>query len=401
MGTIKDRVAIVGMGCTKFGELWDKGFEDLMIDASHEALEDAGLETKDIQAAWFGSLISGCTGSRLANALKFNYIPITRVENFCCGGLDAFRNACYSVAAGIYDIVLACGVEKTKERSISMFNQLITDPFETSKVGFELPPVNLFAHFATRYFYKYGLSYEEGKKMLAKIAIKNHHNGTLSPKAHLRREITEEQVLNAPIISWPLGLFDCCGLSDGGAAAVITTPEIAKTMRDDYVLVKGLSIANGAGQGLLCGDDSLLGGDIDAVHFPENVYAAKSAYAEAGIKDPRKEITHAEVHDCFTSTEFFLYEDLGFSPKGTAKQDVESGRFTLEGEQPVNSDGGLKCFGHPLSASGLRMMYELYKQFQGKAGPRQIKEPKLGLAHNLGGLSTYFNVGVVILGARD
>jgi acetyl-CoA C-acetyltransferase len=400
MGSIKDRVAVVGMGCSQFGENWSKGPEDMMIDSCYEAFEDAKIEPKDIQAAWFASLISGFTGSRLANAIKLEYVPITRVENFCCGGLDAFRNACYAVAAGIYDTVLACGVEKLKDHK-GGFGAFITDPFDTSKVSFDLPPVNLFAHFATRYFYKYGISYEDGKRMLAKIAVKNHHNGTLAPKAHLRREITIDQVLKAPMISWPLGLFDCCGLSDGSAAAIITTPEIAKTMRDDYVLVKGMSIANGAGQGLLRGDNTLLGGDIDAIHFPETYYAAQAAYKEAGIKDPRKEITHAELHDCFTSTEFLTYEDMGFSPYGSGREDVESGRFALEGEQPVNTDGGLKCFGHPLSASGLRMMYELYKQLQGKAGPRQIKEPKLGAAHNLGGLSTYFNVGVVVLGARD
>ena len=400
MGSIKDRVAIVGMGCTKFGELWDKSPEDLMVEACYEAFEDASIEPKDVQAAWLGSLISGQTGSRLANALKFEYIPITRVENFCAGGLDTFRNACYGVAAGIYDIVLACGVEKLKDHK-GGFGFFLTDPVDTSRVRFELPPANLFAHFATRYFYKYGLSYEQGKRILAKIAVKNHHNGTLTPKAFLRREITEEQVINAPIISWPLGLFDCCGITDGSAAAIITTPEVARKLKKEYVLVKALTVTNGAGQGLLCGDDSLISSDLDMFHFPENVHAARAAYAEAGIKDPRKEITHAEVHDCFTSTELLVYEDLGFSPRGKAKEDIEAGTFTLEGELPINTDGGLKSFGHPLSASGLRMMYELYKQLQGKAGQRQIKNPRLGLAHNLGGLSTYFNVGVVILANPD
>ena len=400
MGSIKDRVAIVGTGCTRFGELWDKSPEDLMVEACYEAFEDAGIEPKDVQAAWFGSLVSGQTGSRLANALKFEYIPITRVENFCAGGLDAFRNACYAVAAGIYDIVLACGVEKLKDHK-GGFGFLVTDPVDTSRTRFELPPANLFAQFATRYFYKYGISYEQAKRTLAKIAVKNHHNGTLAPKAFLRREITEEQVLNAPIICWPLGLFDCCGITDGSAAAIITTPEMAKKLKKDYVLVKALTIANGAGQGLLCGDDSLLGGDLDLCHFPENVYAARAAYAEAGIKDPRKEITHAEVHDCFTITELLIYEDLGFSPRGKAKEDVEAGTFTMQGELPVNTDGGLKSFGHPLSATGLRMMHELCKQLQGKADSRQIENPRLGLAHNLGGLSTYFNCGVVILAKPD
>jgi len=390
MESIKDKVAIVGMGCTKFGELWDKSPEDLMVEACYEAFEDAGLGPEDIQAAWFASLVSGCTGSRLANAIKLNYIPVTRVENFCCGGTEALRNACYAIASGSFDIVLAVGVEKLKDHNAG-FGQFLTSPFDTSKVDVDLPPVNFFAQFATRYFHHYGIDIEEGKRILAHIAVKNHHNGTLSPKAHLRREITEEQVLKSPIISWPLSLFDCCGLSDGGAAAILTTPEIAKTIRDDYILVKGLGQANGAGQGLLSTDYSF-------TYMPENVECSRMAYDQAGIKDPRNEIDVAIVHDCFTIHELIIYEDLGFSPRGKAREDVEAGTFTLEGELPVNTDGGLKCFGHPLSASGLRMAYEVYKQLQEKAGPRQVKNARIGLTHNLGGLPTYFNCAVAIFG---
>jgi len=390
METIKDKVAIVGMGCTKFGELWDKSPEDLMVDACYEAFEDAGLESKDIQAAWFASLVSGSTGSRLANAIKLDYVPVTRVENFCCGGTDALRNACYAVASGAYDIVLAVGVEKLKDH-LGGFGQFITAPFDSSKAEVDLPPVNFFAQFATRYFHHYGISMEEGKKILAKIAVKNHHNGAMSPKAHLRREITEEDVLKSPVISWPLNLFDCCGLSDGGAAAILTTPEIAKTLKDDYILIKGLGLANGNGAGLL-------GTEYGFTSMPENVECARMAYGQAGIKNPREEIDLAIVHDCFTIHELILYEDLGFSPRGKAGADVEAGTFTLEGDLPVNTDGGLKCFGHPLSASGLRMVYEVYKQLQGKAGERQIKDPKIGMTHNLGGLPAYFNCAVAIFG---
>lgn len=390
METIRDKVAIVGMGCTKFGELWDKSPEDLMVDACYEAFEDAGLESKDMQAAWFASLVTGSTGSRLANAIKLDFVPITRVENFCCGGTDALRNACYGVASGAYDIVLAVGVEKLKDH-LGGFGQLTPSPFDNSKVEVELPPFNFFAQFATRYFHRYGISIEDGKKILAKIAVKNHHNGTMSPKAHIRGEITEEQALKSPMISWPLSLFDCCGISDGCAAAILTTPEIAGTIRDDYILVKGLGLANGNGQGLLDTEEQF-------TSMPENVKCAEMAYEQAGIKDPRKEIDLAVVHDCFTITEFILYEDLGFSPRGKAKDDVEAGTFTLEGELPVNTDGGLKCFGHPLSASGLRMVYEIYKQLQGKAGDRQVKDAKTGLTHNLGGLPAYFNCAVAIFG---
>ena len=393
MQGIKDRVAIVGMGCTKFGELWDKNFKDLMVDACYEAFEDAGIGSKDIQAAWYGSRESGFTGSHLANALKLEYIPITRVENFCAGGTDTFRNACYAVAAGIYDIALACGVEKCKDH-FGGFTMDITDPFDRSMVEWELPPVSQFAQLANRYFYHYGLSYEEGKRILAKISVKNHHNGTMSPKAHFQREITLEQAINAPMISYPLGLFDACGLSDGGAAAIITTPEIAKSMRKDYVLVKGLALVNGGGQGKLQSD-------YDFSYIPETVEAGKLAYKEAGITNPRQEVDVAIVHDCFTITELLIYEDLGFSPRGKGPEDVEAGTFTLEGDLPVNTDGGLKCFGHPLSASGLRMIYEIYKQLQGKAGARQVKKADIGLTHNVGGVSGYFNCAVAIFGKPD
>lgn len=390
MRGIKDKVAIVGMGCTKFGELWNKSFKDLMVDACFEAFDDAGIEPKDIQAAWYGSRESGFTGSHLANALKLEYIPVTRVENFCAGGTDTFRNACYGVAAGVCDIALACGVEKCKDH-FGGFNMDITDPFDRSLAEWELPPVSQFAQLANGYFNRYGLSYEEGKKILSKIAVKNHHNGTMNPKAHFQREITLEQAMNAPMISYPLGLFDACGVSDGGAAAIVTTPEIAKSMRKDYILVKALALANGGGQGKLRSD-------YDFSYIPETVETGKLAYKQAEITKPRQEVDIAVVHDCFTITELLIYEDLGFSPRGKGPEDVEAGTFTLEGDLPVNTDGGLKCFGHPLSASGLRMIYEVYKQLQGKAGQRQIKKADIGLTHNVGGVCGYFNCAVAIFG---
>jgi len=397
MQGIKDRVAIVGMGCSKFGEMWDKSDEDLMVDACYEALEDAGLESKDIQAAWYGTNFTGFTGQMLAHAIKLEYIPVTRVENACATATDAFRNAAYAVAAGIYDIVLACGVDKLKDTGYTGLDMSRFLP-DGSKVAMtpRVPPPSQFALSAVRYFHEYGLSYDEGKRILAMIAAKNHHNGTLSPKAHFQREITVEQALNAPMIAYPLGLFDCCGVSDGSAAAIITTPEIAKRLRKDkdHVMVKGLGVSVGARQGTL--QDT-----YDFVHFEENVTAAKMAYTEAGITNPREEIKVASVHDCFTITELIIYEDLGFSPRGRGKDDVEAGTFTLHGKLPVNTDGGLKCFGHPVGASGLRMIYEVYKQIQGKAGPRQIKNVDIGLTHNLGGVPGSFTSAVCILGRAN
>jgi len=389
MGSIKDKVAIVGMGCTKFGELWDKSIEDLVVDACYEAFEDAGIEPKDIQAAWYGSRESGLTGAHLSRALKTEYIPVTRVENFCCGGQDTLRNACYGVASGVYDIVLACGIEKTKDHN-GGFGFFIQEPLDRSITEWDIPPASQFGQYGTRYFYHYRdyykWSFEDYKRMLALIDVKNHDNGFLTPRAHLHRKITVEDVLKSPLIVWPYTLYDCCGMSDGCAAAIVTTPEIAKTMRKDYILVKAQALAAGAAQ-------ATLQPEFNFLYFPENAAAAKAAYKEAQITNPREEISIAELHDCFSTTELISYEDVQFSPRGKAPEDVLAGRFTLQGEQPVNTDGGLKCFGHPLSASGLRMTYEIYKQLQGKVDnpARQVKNPKLGLINNIGG-----NVGIHI-----
>ena len=390
MRGIKDRVAIVGMGCSNFGERWDSSAADLMVEAGYEAYADAGLEAKDIQAAWLGTVSSFRTGQPLAEALKLDYIPITRVENACATATDAFRNACYAVAAGIYDIVLAVGVEKLKD---SGFSGLAIPEAPGADVAPPTPPPSQFAMAATRYFHQYDIPYDQGKLTLAEIAAKNHHNGTLNPKAHFQREITTDQVINAPMIAWPLGLFDCCGVSDGAAAAIVTTPEIAQSLRKDYVLVKGLGLSVGA--------FGVLRDDWDFTHFPETVKASQSAYDEAGISDPREDIDLAMVHDCFTITELIICEDLGFSARGKASEDVHSGSFTLEGDLPVNTDGGLKCFGHPVGASGIRMIYEVYKQLQGKAEGRQLKKADVGLTHNLGGRPGSFTCSVAIFGSAE
>ncbi len=392
MGGIRDKVAVIGMGCSKFGERWDSGPEDLLVEACYEALEDASLEAKDIQAAWLGTYVTAFTGQLLAQALKLDYIPISRVENACATATDAFRNACYGIASGAYDIVMVAGVEKLKDTGWTGLGNNAILPNANTETA--VPPPAQFALAATRYFHHYGIDPDRGRETLAKIAVKNHHNGSLHPKAHFQKEITIDQALRAPMIAWPLSLYDCCGVSDGAAAAIITTPEIAKNFRDDYILVKGLGLAVGGRQGTLRDD-------FDFVHFPETVHAAKQAYEEAGITNPRQQISMAEVHDCFTITEMIIMEDLGFSERGGGPADVDAGTYTLEGELPVNTDGGLKCFGHPIGASGIRMMYEVYKQLQGKAGPRQVKNADLGLVHNLGGIPGSFSVGVGILGTRD
>lgn len=391
MAGIKDKVAIIGMGCTKFGELWDKSPDDLVLESCVEAIQDAGIDPKEIKAGWLGTVTTGNSGTILARPMKLEYVPVTRVENVCCSGSEAIRGAAYAVAAGAYDIVIACGMEKLKDHN-SGFNWARMPP-DYSRVDVRTAPAQFFAKMATRYFYQNGLSLEEGKRTLAQIAVKNHHCGTMSPKAHLRNEITVETVLNSPMIAYPLSLFDACGISDGAAAAILTTPEIAKSLKKDHVLIKGFGLISGS-------DQPYLRTDFDYLHMEENVRAAQAAYKEAGITNPREEIDVAEVHDCFTIHELLLYEDLGLSPRGKGREDVEAGTFSLEGALPVNPDGGLKCFGHPLGASGVRMIYEIYHQLLEKAGPRQVKNARIGLSHNMGGVPGA-NAMVTIFGRNN
>jgi acetyl-CoA C-acetyltransferase len=378
------------MGCTQFGELWDKSRVDLIVDATLEAYKDAGVEQKDIQAAWFGNYYdtTGLTGQALAGPLRLQYIPVTRVENACATASDALRNASYAVAAGIYDLVLVVGAEKIKDQGLS---GLAVRNLDNNGLMFSMTMPGMFSMLATRYFDHYKLSPEEGKHMLAHVSWKSHKNGVLSPKAHFRKEVSMDQIIKAPIIAWPLGLFDCCGVSDGCAAAIIVPAKDAKKYRPDPVYIKA------AQMGVAPADGSA-STKYDYLHVESTVRAANAAYIEAGVKNPREEIGMAEVHDCFSITEAVIMEDLQFSKRGHMKDDIESGFFDLDGGLPVQPDGGLKCFGHPIGASGLRMIYEMYKQLQGKADKRQIKNPKLGLTQNLGGQPPHCTIFCGIFG---
>jgi len=371
MESIKDKVAIIGMGCTKFGERWNMSYSDMIIEAAYEAYEDAQIDPKDIQAAWVGTLQSSSSGVSIAAPLKLKNIPVTRVENMCATGTEALRNALFAVAAKAYDLVLVVGFEKLKDLGYAVLGGGYEHPvFNT---GYSTP--GTYALAATRFFDKYNAT----KKTLAKIAVKNHHNGSLHPKAHFQKEISIQQAMDAPIIGWPLGLFDCCPRTDGAAAAIICRIEDAqKFKKNDYIKVKGIGVAAGTGMGKS-------NTDYDYTHFDENLSAAKQAYEQADIKVPLKDLDLAMVHDCFTITELIIYGDLGFCPRERVKEYVDDGIFTMQGELPVNTDGGLKAFGHPQGASGLRMIYEVYNQLLGRAGSRQLESPKLGLTHNLGG----------------
>ena len=388
MGSIKDKAAIIGVGCTKFGERWEKDVEDLVVEAAYEALEDAGLTPDDVDAAWVGFLynFTGVSGNTFSEPMKLFGKPVTHVENFCASGMDAFRNACYGVASGVYDVVIACGVEKLTDIGGS---GLPMSGFGHPVIGGISAP-GMFALAATRCFHEYGWTKED----LGRVAIKNHKNGVLHPKAHFRKAVTMEEVLSAPIIAWPLGRFDCCAMSDGAAAIVITRPDIAKQSKhkDDYIVVKANALATASAQ-------PMFRNSFDYLSFPATQAAAALAYKEAGIKDPANEISFAEVHDCFTITEILNCQDLGFCEQGQGASFVAEGHTEVDGNIPVNPSGGLKCFGHPIGATGCRMIYELTKQLQGRADGAQVKDPRLGLAHNLGGPASICSV--TILGRPD
>ena len=372
---ICDRVAIVGMGCTKFGEHWNRSASDLLVDAVQEAYGSAGIEPDNVDAYWLGTTGSGISGLTLSEPLKIQYKPVTRLENMCATGSEAIRNAAYAVASGAYDLVMAVGVEKLKDSGFSGLTGS-APPGDGTESGMTAPAN--FSLLAPAYAEKYGVDLETMRDVLTQIAYKNHYNGARNEKAQFQREVPVEKINASPKVAGMLGIMDCSGVSDGSAAAVICRAEDAHKYNDNPIFIKALSFVAGPSEGAKRQD-------YDFTTFPEVVESARDAYGQAGIEDPREQISMAEVHDCFTPTELVLMEDLGFSPRGQAWKDTMDGRFDLDGEQPVNPDGGLKSFGHPIGASGLRMMYEMWLQLRGEAGERQIADPKLGLTHNLGG----------------
>jgi acetyl-CoA C-acetyltransferase len=377
---IRDRVAIVGMGCTNFGEHWDKSVDDLLIDAAGDAIASAGIKLDDIDAFWLGTMGSGISGLTLSRPLKIDYKPVTRLENMCATGSEAFRNACYAVASGAIDVAMAIGVEKLKDGGFS--GLAVTGP-PSDGTSVQITAPALFSFLAPAYANKYGVDEAEMKDVLTRIAWKNHRNGALNPRAQFKREVSKEVICNSPIVAGQLGIFDCSGVSDGSAAAIICRVEDAHRYTDKPIYVKALSFVAGPAAGPL--DNT-----YDYTTFTEVTRSAADAYAQAGISDPRAELAMAEVHDCFTPTELVLMEDLGFAERGFAWKEVLAGTFDLDGELPVNPDGGLKSFGHPIGATGLRMLFECWTQLRQEAGERQIRSVvdggrKLALTHNLGG----------------
>ena len=397
---IRDKVAILGMGCAKFGERWDMDADQLMVEAFNEAIGDAGIDVSQLDAAWlavaFDAVNIGPSGIPLSMALRLPNIGVTKVENYCASGTEAFRGAVYAVASGACDIALALGAEKLKDTGYGGL------PVRTRGTTFDMigvtgsAPGN-FAQLAAAYRAKHGVSKDELKRAMAHISVKSHANGARNPKAHLQKAVDMDTVLNAPMIAEPLGLFDCCGVSDGAACAIVTTPEIARSLgKQDLVTIKALQISASNGWELQ------QAGGWDGSYFHTTRVAAAKAYQEAGITNPREQISLMEVHDCFSITELVTMEDLFISKEGQGYKDVLNGFFDADGGLPCQIDGGLKCFGHPIGASGLRMIYENYLQLLGRAGPRQrANPPSLALSHNLGGSPIQNVSAVAIVGLAD
>ena len=376
---IRDRVAIVGMGCTRFAEHWDKGLDDLLLDATGEAFTSAGVTKDDVDAYWLGTAQSAMSGITLARPLELVGKPVTRVENYCATGSEALRQAAYAVASGAYDMAMAVGVEKVKDSGYQGLNAF---PVPTDGTNRTLTAAAMFSMVAPAYAKKYGVDPDELKRVLARIASKNHANGARNPRAQFRREMSVDQICAMPPVAGNLSVFDCAGVADGSAAAIVVRAEDAHRYTDTPIFIKALSFVAGNGSGLT-------DPDYDYTTFPEIVDCARDAYQQAGVTDPRSELAMAEVHDCFTPTELVLMEDLGFCERGTAWKEILAGAFDLDGDLPVNPDGGLKSFGHPVGASGLRMMFEAWLQLRGEAPEeRRIStygSRDLALTHNLGG----------------
>jgi acetyl-CoA C-acetyltransferase len=395
---IKDKVVVLGMGCSRFGERWDASPEDLMVEAYTEAMTEAGIEPAQLDAGWFSTHMSdvgtGRGGIPMGIALRLPNIGVTRVENFCAGGSEAVRAAVYAVAAGACDIAIALGVEKLKDTGYGGLPVATVGTYIPQWYPNAVAPAN-FAQLATAYRHKHGVEASLLKRAIAHVSVKSHANGAKNPKAHLQKVITEEQVLGATIIAEPLGLFDCCGVSDGAAAAIVTRPDIARSLgKRDLVAFKALQVSTSNGW-------EMHSNGWDGSYFHTARIAAKRAYAEAGITKPREEVSMLEVHDCFSVTEMVTMEDLYISPEGGAVRDVMDGFYDADGKIPCQIDGGLKCFGHPVGASGIRMLYEMYLQLQGRAGPRQLANPRIGLTHNLGGQPSQNVCSVSIVGRLD
>lgn len=379
---IAGEVAIVGVGITQFGVLHDRSYSSLLAEAATSAVADAGLTAKDIQAAWLATAepllagLVGDSGAALAEAIGFAPRPVTRVSNFCTSGMEAVRGAAMAVAAGEYELCLAVGAEKMRDVAPreSLLAKTANHTHPTLSKGRTAP--GQFALVANRYLHTYG--YEPS--LLARVAVKNHNHARLNPKAHYRKPITVEQVMSAPRVAEPLGVLDSTPTTDGAAAVVVASRAWAERHARRYAIIEGVGLAVTEGYYSVHYRDS-----SDFLGFAATRHAAQVAYSQAGITHPRSQLDLVECHDCFTITEIVNTEDLGLAERGEGGRLLLSGATEAGGDIPVNVSGGLQSCGHPVGATGVRMVAEVTDQVTGEAGDRQVPGARRGLAHTLGG----------------
>ena len=372
-------VAVIGVGLTKFGELWDKSFRQLTAEAGSKAILDAGIEGKDIDALYVGTMSAGRfvgqehVGALVADTSGFSFsnIPAIRVESACASGGVAVRQGYLSVASGMNDIVVVGGIEKMNDvGGTSATETLVTAADQEWEAFFGATFPGIYAMIATKHMHDFGTT----KENLAQVAVKNHANGALNPYAQFRRPIPLETVMNATTVAYPLGLLDCSPVSDGAASIVLCAADKAKKYTDKPIKIIGSGQAS---------DTLALHARRDICTLDSTVHAAKMAYNQANIT--AKDIDVAEVHDCFTIAEICAIEDLGFVKKGEGGKAIDNKITTLDGQIPVNTSGGLKAKGHPVGATGVAQIIEIVQQLKGQAEQRQVKDAKIGLAHNVGG----------------
>jgi len=372
-------VAVIGVGMTKFGELWDRSFRQLIAEAGSKAILDTNIKGEEIDAIYIGTMSAGRfvgqehVGALVADASGFSHlhIPSTRIEGACASGGLAFRQGYLSIASGVNDIVVVGGIEKMKDvGGGGATATLATAADQEWEAFFGATFPALYAMIAVRHMHKYGTTREQ----LAQVAVKNHENGSLNPNAHYRNKVTLEQVLNATPVAYPLGLLDCSPVTDGAAAVILCAAEKAKKYTDKPVKIIGSGQAS---------DSLALHGRREITTLDATVEAAKKAYQQANIKP--SDVDVAEVHDCFTIAEICAIEDLGFVEKGQGGRAIDEKITTRDGSLPVNTSGGLKAKGHPVGATGVAQIVEITKQLRGEAEQRQVKDARIGLAHNVGG----------------
>jgi acetyl-CoA C-acetyltransferase len=372
------KVAVIGVGCTPFGEKWETSFRNLFVEAGALALEDAGLSGEQIDEMFVGNMSAGRfveqehVGALIADyaGLATNHIPSTRVEAACASGGLAFRQAVTAVASGMADIVVAAGVEKMTDVGTGVSVDALAGAADREWEGFigaTFP--GLYAMIATEYMHRYGLTREQ----LAEVAVKNHRNGAKNPNAQFRKEITLDTVLNSSLVADPLRLFDCSPITDGAAAVIVAPLERAREFTDTPVQVLGSGQAT---------DTISLHDRRDICTLDATLVAGERAFRAAGVE--RDQIDMIEVHDCFTIAELCAIEDLGFCSKGQAGVLTEEGVTALDGDLPINPSGGLKACGHPVGATGIKQVYEIVNQLRGEAAGRQV-DGEIGMTHNVGG----------------